>query len=126
MEIWVTEGQNGYTEYEPNLDALDETPINLVVHYERENQDYDNFRLYTWGTSDDTHQDFDYDDSYGKTKLFSFESLQDVKKFGFIIYKEVENQEWHENKDGGDKKNINLDQLKLITNVDRYVAPHLC
>ena len=122
MEIWVTEGQNGYTEYEPNLDALDETPINLVVHYERENQDYDNFRLYTWGTSDDTHQDFDYDDSYGKTKLFSFESLQDVKKFGFIIYKEVENQEWHENKDGGDKKNINLDQLKLITNVDRYVA----
>ena len=54
MEIWVTEGQNGYTVYEPNLDALDETPINLVVHYERENQDYDNFRC-TLGEQVMTH-----------------------------------------------------------------------
>ena len=122
MEIWVTEGQNGYTDYKPNLDALDETPIDLVVHYERENNDYENLKLYTWGTGSEAHQDFDYEDSYGKTKLFSFESLQDIKDFGFIIYEEIEGQEWHENKDGGDKKDINIDNLKLINNIDRYVS----
>ena len=61
MEIWVTQGQNGYYESKPNNDK---TPLDLVVHYERTNADYDAFQLYTWGTKGDTYQNFDYDDSY--------------------------------------------------------------
>ena len=128
MEIWVIQGQNGYYESKPNLDEVypddsnDETPLDLVVHYERTNADYDAFKLYTWGTNGDTHQNFDYEDSYGKTKLFSFNSLKDVENFGFIIYQNVEGQDWWANKDGGDKKDINIDELKLVKNADKYVA----
>lgn len=121
QEIWITQGQSGFHEQMPDLEAPDETPIDLVIHYERENQDYDGFKLYTWGAGD-TFKDFDYQDSYGKTKLVSFNSLQEVKNFGFIIYEAVEGSEWWANKDGGDKKDIDLSQLEVVQNVDKYVA----
>ncbi len=50
----------------------DTTPIDLVVHYERTNGDYAGFKLYSWYESGDSFDEFDYEDSYGKTKLFSF------------------------------------------------------
>ncbi len=57
-----------------------------------------------------------------KQSYSHFASLQDVKDFGFIIYKMVEGQEWWANKDGEDKKDISIEKLKLVKNVDKSVA----
>ena len=120
-EIWITQGQDGYDNERPDLSAPDETPLDLVIHYERENQDYENFKLYTWGAGE-TFKMFDHQDDYGINKLISFDSLQDVKNFGFIVYEDVEGSSWDEHKDGGDKKDFDLNQLQLVSNADKYVA----
>lgn len=121
-EIWVEQGQDGYHETKPDLGGGDQTPLELVVHYERSNQDYDNFNLYSWGSQNPQLDSFKYQDEYGMTNLFSFESLQDLKNFGFIIYQQVDGQEWYDNKEGNDKTGFDLEQLNLIKNVDQYVS----
>ncbi|MGL4374388.1 MAG: pullulanase-associated domain-containing protein, partial [Turicibacter sp.] len=45
-----------------------------------------------------------------------------MKDFGFVIYQEVDGQEWWINKDGGDKKGFDLEKLQIMNNVDRYAA----
>lgn len=121
-EIWITQGQSGYHEVKPDLNEPDLTPIDLVIHYERPNKDYEGYELYTWGSQESEFVPFDFQDQYGKTTVLSFNHLEDVKKAGFIVYQNVEGQNWWENKDGGDKANIQIDQLNLIQNVDKYVA----
>ncbi|MCA1060775.1 pullulanase [Rossellomorea aquimaris] len=123
-EIWIEQGSDkGYT-YEPV-----DLPANTVrIHYDREDGNYENFGLWTWGDVKSPTDnwptgalDFSKKDRYGA--YVDVELNENAKQIGFLVVNQTNGE-----KDGGDKS-FNLldkyDQLWVKEGEDNvFISPH--
>ncbi|TMU83470.1 pullulanase [Bacillus sp. BHET2] len=123
-EIWVQQGSDKVYTYEPV-----DLPENTVrIHYDREDGNYENFGLWTWGDVKTPTEswptgalDFSKKDRYGA--YVDVELNEAAKQIGFLVLNEATGE-----KDGGDKS-FNLldkyDQLWLKEGEDTvFISPH--
>jgi pullulanase len=123
-EIWIEQGSDKVSTFEPV-----DLPANTVrIHYDREDGNYENFGLWTWGDVKSPTEnwptgalDFSKKDRYGG--YVDVELNEAAKQIGFLVLNEATGE-----KDGGDKT-FNLldkyDQLWVKEGEDNvFISPH--
>ena len=131
-EIWVTEGQCGYTTTSPgeagerteleleqpaaeNMITDEEADMQVYLHYRRYDENYDDWNVWGWlEGSEGTGYPFTEVDDYGVISKINLKDIDDATNLGIILRK----GDW-EAKDGDSDRFIDLSTA--ITETDKKV-----
>ena len=116
-EIWVTQGQDGHHTEKPDLNVADKPDLNLIVHYDRIKDDYENWAVHAWNTGGEDGSQFAVSqDKYGAVYSLELSDLDQAEALGF----KLNGHNWTV-ADGGDRK-LDVSKLQVIENADEVVA----